>query len=67
MSYHWIYSIGSKACAWSGTLAKPIWPQSPCNVDEAWSMGTIVVVVFALLAFFTIIRRADAWYNYYRR
>ena len=67
MSYHWIYEIGAKACSWSGALAQPIWPQSPCNTNETWNMGAVVVGIFAMLALFAILRRVDAWHNYYRR
>jgi hypothetical protein len=67
MSSHWIYLIGSKACAWTGALAQPVWPQSPCNADEAWNMGAVIVGIFVMLALFSIIRRIDAWHNYYRR
>jgi hypothetical protein len=67
MSYHWIYALGTKACALTAKLAAGIWPQSPCNVDEAWNMGYIVVGGVALLAVFAVYRRVEAWHNYYRR
>ena len=67
MSYHWIYTLGANACAWTGALAAPVWPQSPCNVDETWNMGLIVVGAFAVVAVFAVYRRLDAWHSYYRR
>jgi hypothetical protein len=67
MSNHWIYTIGSKACSWSGALAAHVWPQSPCNADETWNMGVVVVSVCAVMALFAVYRRLDAWHSYYRR
>jgi len=67
MSYHWIYTLGDKTCVWSGKLVAGIWPQTPCNIDEAWSMGYVIVGVAAILAVFVIYRRLDRWHNYYRR
>ena len=67
MSYQWIYALGSKACAWTGMLAAPVWPQTPCNINEAWNMGYVVVGLFAMLAVYAFYRRAYAWHNYYRR
>jgi hypothetical protein len=67
MSYHWIYMIGSKACTWSGALASHVWPQPPCNVQETWNMGMVVIGIAAMLAVFAVYRRLEAWHNYYRR
>ena len=67
MASHWIYTLGAKACAWSGALTANFWPQTPCNVDETWNMGYVVVGAFALLALHAVYRRANAWHNYYRR
>jgi hypothetical protein len=65
-SHHLIYLIGSKACAWTGALAQHLLPQSQCTPDEAWSMGAIVAGIAAMLALIALIRRFDAWHNYYR-
>lgn len=68
MSFHqWFYAIGDKACTWSAALAKDVWPQSPCNDAETYNTGAILVGIFAMLALFAIIRRADKWHQYYRR
>ena len=67
MNYHWIFTLGSKVCVWTGALAAPVWPQSPCNIDEAWNMGYIVVGACAVMAVFAIYRRLDSWHSYYRR
>ena len=68
MSYHhMLFLIGNKACAWTGAIAQNVWPQAPCNAEEAWSMGAIVVGFFALLALAAVVRRIDAWHNYHRR
>ena len=67
MSFHWIYAIGSKACAWSGALAAHVWPQTPCNGVETWNMGAIVVSALGVVAVFAVYRRLDAWHNRYRR
>ena len=66
MSSHWIYLIGSKACAWTGVLAQPVWPQPPCSADEAFNTGAIIVGLFAMLALAAIISRIESWHNYYR-
>ena len=67
MNYHWIFTLGSKACVWTAALAAPVWPQSPCNIDETWNMGYIVVGAFAVMAVFAIYRRLDSWHSFYRR
>ena len=67
MSSHWIYTLGSKTCFWTGTLAAQIWPQAPCNAAETWNMGLIVIGAVALLAVFTVYRRLDAWHKFYGR
>ena len=63
---HWIYAIGNKACTWSATLAKDVWPQSHCNAAETYNTGAIIVGILAMLALFTVIRRAEAWHRYYK-
>jgi hypothetical protein len=67
MSFHWVYVMGSKACVWSGALAAPIWPQSPCDAEEAWNMGWIIVGAFALASFVSLLRRVHAWHSFYSR
>jgi hypothetical protein len=66
MYSHWIFTLGSKACAWTGVLAARIWPQTPCNAEETWNMGLIIVSAIGLLAVLAVYRRLDAWHNYYR-
>lgn len=67
MDTHWIYTLGEKACAWTGALSAEVWPQAPCNGIETWNMGYIVVGGCALLALFAVYRRLEAWHSYYRR
>ena len=67
MSHHWIFTLGSNACAWTGRIAGPIWPQTPCNAHEAVNLGLIIVSAVALLALFAVYRRLYAWHSYYRR
>ncbi len=67
MSDHWIYTLGAKTCAWTGALAASVWPQSPCNGEETWNMGLIVVGAFGLVALFAVYRRLESWNSYYRR
>jgi hypothetical protein len=64
---YWTQLLGAKACAWTGNIAAAVWPQTSCNVDEAWNMGTIVIGAFAALAFLAVYRRLYAWHSYYSR
>jgi len=67
MSQNLIYVIGSKACTWSGVVAAHFWPQSPCNPDETWNIGMVIVGALLLLAAVSVYRHFHAWHRFYGR